>query len=138
VTERYAELLEQEMPPQLCRRLGLAKGSKYGDGTAMATIREAVNGSYRASREIREAIEGRVANRIEFSGPGGEEIKAVVDAKLSVGDLVGALRQIYGLQGPNLILLPSKLAESGAKSHTDFRHPDLAGNMPRVLRGTIW
>lgn len=57
------------------------------------------------SKEIREAIEGKARQRFEVSGVEGEQIKASVEAKISTGDFLGAIRAIYGLseptEGPN-------------------------------------
>ena len=64
---------------------------------AASLFRAACKGNPRAFKEILDRVEGKVANRIELSGIEGEAIQAKVDAKLSVNDLLGALRVIYGL-----------------------------------------
>jgi hypothetical protein len=98
ISTRYALLADVEVPERIRKKLKLPKGATLADAGVVALYGAMAEGKHGAAKEIREGIEGRAPQRIEFSGPDGEEIKAKVDARLSVNDLVGALRAIYGLQ----------------------------------------
>ena len=43
--------------------MGLPRGATHGDAIALARARQAINGKTDAAREIREAIEGKSAQR---------------------------------------------------------------------------
>lgn len=75
----------------------IVQDPQAADKLAKSIVKEANKGNHKAFKEIADRVEGKVANRVAFTGYDGEEIKATVNAKLSVGDLVGALRTIYGL-----------------------------------------
>jgi Family of unknown function (DUF5681) len=79
----------------------LLADEKTAMALARAMIKRALKGNVRAFKEIMDRVEGKVANRVEITGANGEELKAKVDAKLSIGDLIGALRHIYGLNYPD-------------------------------------
>src|SRR5208282_2366897 len=80
----------------------IVQNPKEADKLARGITREGKNGSVKAFKEIADRVEGKVRTHIEVTGPGGEDIKAIIDHKLNVGDLVGAIRAVYGLnaQGP--------------------------------------
>ncbi len=93
---------EIELPARIRKKLKLPEGATLADAGVLGIFTEMMKGKHGAAKEIREGIEGRAPQRIEFSGPDGEEIKAKVDARLSVGDLLGAIGAIYGVrsEGP--------------------------------------
>ena len=98
ISSRYALLAEVRLPERVRKKLKLPEGATLADAGVVALYSAMAEGKHGAAKEIREGIEGRAPQRIEFSGPDGEEIKAKIDAKLTVGDLLGALRAIYGLR----------------------------------------
>jgi hypothetical protein len=101
ITTALVFIGESELPDRWRKRLGLWKGASWFDAAALGVFQAAAKGNPAAAKEIREAIEGKSSQRVELTGAGGEEIKAKVDAKLAVGDLLGALHQIYGLKFPS-------------------------------------
>lgn len=76
----------------------IVQDPKEADKLARGITREAKNGSVKAFKEVADRTEGKVRTHVEVTGPGGEEIKHIVDAKLSVGDLLGAISTIYGVR----------------------------------------
>jgi hypothetical protein len=79
VSDRYAKLLELEVPPDLCIKLRIKKGTTFGDAIALRQALQAVvakNHSF--AKEIREAIEGKAPQRIEIASPEDGEINIVV------------------------------------------------------------
>jgi uncharacterized membrane protein len=103
--QRALSKLPEKIRKQMNQQLGeevLPKGALWAEANAVRRFVAAVVGKDGTSdsKEIREAIEGRARQRIEVTGAGGEEIKASVEAKMSTGDLLGAIRAIYGLTEP--------------------------------------
>jgi len=74
ITERYAETLEMQLPPVQRRQMEQDIGMKlpkkftFGDAIALRTAIEAMN-SVKATREMREAVEGRAPERIFVRAP---------------------------------------------------------------------
>jgi Family of unknown function (DUF5681) len=62
---------------------------------AKIVCREALKGKIDAAKEAADRTEGRSPQRHEVSGPDQAAIQ--VEAKLSTGDLLGAIAHIYGL-----------------------------------------
>lgn len=62
---------------------------------AKELARQAIAGKVQAAAELANRVEGTPTQRHEIGGPDGTA--AVVEAKISVGDLFGAIRAIYGL-----------------------------------------
>jgi hypothetical protein len=63
---------------------------------AKMVAREALRGKVQAAAELANRIEGTPTQRHELGGPDGLAMK--VEAKVSIGDLFGAIRTIYGLE----------------------------------------
>jgi hypothetical protein len=63
---------------------------------AKMVAREALKGKVAAAAELANRVEGTPTQRHELGGPDGMAVK--VEAKLSIGDLFGAIREIYGLE----------------------------------------
>jgi len=63
---------------------------------AKMVAREALRGKVQAAAELANRVEGTPTQRHEVSGTDGTSVK--VEAKLSIGDLFGAIRTIYGLE----------------------------------------
>jgi hypothetical protein len=63
---------------------------------AKMVAREALRGKVQAAAELANRVEGTPTQRHELGGPDGMAVK--VEAKLSIGDLFGAIREIYGLE----------------------------------------
>ena len=55
-----------------------------------------------AAAELANRVEGTPTEPHELGGPDGTSVK--VEAKLSIGDLFGAIRTIYGLKDSKKIL----------------------------------
>jgi hypothetical protein len=65
ISERYEVLAELELPRKDRIKHGLPEGATYGDALAIVMFRAALEGNPSAAREIREAIEGKTAQRQE-------------------------------------------------------------------------
>ncbi len=65
ISERYAECAEIALPEKERIKRGLARGATYGDALVFDQFNAALNGRTEAAREIREAIEGKAAQRME-------------------------------------------------------------------------
>lgn len=75
ITDEYFADSERPMPDRECKRLGLPKGSTFAQGQARQRSMDALQpGGYLASRELREAMEGKAPQRLEISGPEQKEI----------------------------------------------------------------
>jgi hypothetical protein len=79
ISDSYLALAEQEMPEELCVSLRLKKGATYRDAIALGQIRSAIKGKTEAAREIREAIEGKVTQRIALTDSDGDDLPAAGD-----------------------------------------------------------
>lgn len=76
LTQRYKEILEERLPTAECKKLGLKGTATIGDAIAMKMASQAYKkGDVLATREIREAVEGKATQRIELSGPDGSPIE---------------------------------------------------------------
>jgi hypothetical protein len=73
----------------------LANDPKNSEAAAKALFKFIRKGSYLHFREVCDRVEGKSKQRIEVTGDEGTAVK--VEARLSVGDLFGAIRAIYGL-----------------------------------------
>lgn len=62
---------------------------------AKIMAREALKGKVNAAKEIADRTDGTPRQTVEISGQYGTSVQ--VEAKLTAGDLIGALRDIYGL-----------------------------------------
>ncbi|MGB7728646.1 MAG: DUF5681 domain-containing protein [Candidatus Acidiferrum sp.] len=76
ISQRYRELMEQELPEIYRIKYGLAEGATFADGIALAMAKDALEGKPAAVREIREAIEGKAGPRQENVGQ--ERVEFVV------------------------------------------------------------
>jgi hypothetical protein len=94
ISERYAVMVETQLPKDVCRKLNLPEGATYGDALAMGQVNAAMRGDTSAAREIREAVEGKVTARHEISGPDGGPVK------MNHEDMIRKIREIYGLNYP--------------------------------------
>jgi hypothetical protein len=73
LSDAYREILASEFPKDLARKMGLRIGSTWLDAIATQAARTALKlteGGTSARKEIREAIEGRAKQRIEFGEAG--------------------------------------------------------------------
>jgi hypothetical protein len=80
LSDRYEALLESKLPEELRRPLKLPAGALWGDAIALVSARTALRSSETGvtqRKEIREAIEGRAAQRIEVH-PFGDGPTALV------------------------------------------------------------
>ncbi len=77
ISDRYAERAEAALPEEERLKRGLPRGATYGDALAFDQFNAALNGRTEAAREIREAIEGKAAQR-EISEPGKKDIEVHV------------------------------------------------------------
>jgi hypothetical protein len=76
----------------------IVQNPEAADKLARAIYKVGAKGDTRAFKEIADRVQGKVRTQIELTGIDGEEIKHIVDAKLSVGDLLGAISTIYGVR----------------------------------------
>ena len=67
-------MAEQPLPDDLRRKLHLDKGATWGDAVSYRLFVAAFKGQPTAARELREAVEGRAAQRIELTGAGGKPL----------------------------------------------------------------
>lgn len=70
ITEAYERWANQRLPERLRRTLDragaeLPANATYADAAALGLLRSSIKGNAVALREIREAIEGKVADRVE-------------------------------------------------------------------------
>ena len=69
MTDEYFADLNEPIPPKECKRLGLPKGTLFARGHARQRNLDGIQpGGYLASKEIREAIEGKAPLRLEIQG----------------------------------------------------------------------
>ena len=64
ISDRYAHLAEEKLPENIRKKLKLGPGATYGDAIALRTFQAAFEGDIAATREVREAIEGKATIRV--------------------------------------------------------------------------
>ena len=69
ISDRYAYVAEETLPESIQRKLKLGPGATYGDAIALLTFHAALEGDIAATREIREAIEGKSTIRTDDDQP---------------------------------------------------------------------
>ncbi len=79
ISDRYAERAETALPEEERIKRGLPRGATYGDALAFDQFNAALNGRTEAAREIREAIEGKAAQRISEPAKKDIRIRVVYD-----------------------------------------------------------
>ncbi len=70
ISDRYAILADMKMPDEMRRKLQMPEGSTFGDAVAFRIFMGALKGAPASAREIREAIEGKAAQRIDVTSGG--------------------------------------------------------------------
>ena len=70
LTDAYTALLDQNIPPDLARKLQISESSTYAEVIAMALVREAVKGKVNAAAELADRAEGRVMERVQVNRMG--------------------------------------------------------------------
>jgi hypothetical protein len=75
LTDEYFADLERPMPPKMCKKLDLPIGSTFARGHARQRNLDGLeSGGYLASKEMREAIEGKAPIRLEIQGTERKEV----------------------------------------------------------------
>lgn len=75
ITDEYAALANIEVPPQILKRLKLPPGLTFAQANAVRRFVDALmKGGYQASKEIREAMEGKAPMRMEIVGTERKEV----------------------------------------------------------------
>ena len=96
ISDSYLAMTEQELPEELRDSLRLKKGATYRDAIALGQIRSAIKGKTEAAREIREAIEGKVTQRISLTDSEGDDLPAAGDGAgefaQRISELTNAIR----------------------------------------------
>jgi hypothetical protein len=69
ISSLYLELARRVLPEELRLELQLEAGATYGYALAKALFDGAIKGDVRATREIRESIEGKAPQRRNQEGP---------------------------------------------------------------------
>ena len=70
ISDRYAYIAEQKLPESIQKKLKLEPGATYGDAVALRTFYAALEGDIAAAtREVREAIEGKSTIRTDEERP---------------------------------------------------------------------
>jgi hypothetical protein len=69
ISDRYAYIAEEKLPENIQKKLKLEPGATYGDAVALRTFHAALEGDIAATREIREAIEGKSTIRTDDERP---------------------------------------------------------------------
>jgi hypothetical protein len=69
ISDRYAHIAEEKLPENIRKNLKLGPGATYGDAIAMRTFQAALEGDIAATREVREAIEGKTTIRMDDERP---------------------------------------------------------------------
>jgi hypothetical protein len=64
ISDRYAHIAEVKLPENIRKKLKLGPGATYGDAIALRTFQAALEGDIAATREVREAIEGKATIRV--------------------------------------------------------------------------
>lgn len=70
ISDRYEKLADLPMPDDIRRKLKMPEGSTFGDAVAFRIFLGAIKGAPAAARELREAIEGKAAQRIDVTSGG--------------------------------------------------------------------
>ena len=70
LTDAYAALLGQTVPPEIARQLRISESSTYAEVVAMALLKEAVKGKVNAAAELADRVEGRVMERVQVDHRG--------------------------------------------------------------------
>ena len=65
ITESYIEMADQELPPEMCQRLGMKPGSTFAHAVARGQFINAIKGDVKNANEIRQAIEGNPNQRVK-------------------------------------------------------------------------
>ena len=69
ISDRYTYIAEVKLPESIQKKLKLEPGATYGDAVAVRTFHAALEGDIAATREIREAIEGKSTIRTDDEQP---------------------------------------------------------------------
>ncbi len=67
ITDCYIRMADEKMPPDMCKQLGMKRGSTFADALARGQFIKAIKGEAKNASEIREAIEGKATQPIEVS-----------------------------------------------------------------------
>jgi hypothetical protein len=94
ISERYAFIAEIPLPEDVRKKFKMPIGVTFGDAGAIGTFLAMVAGKHGAAREIREAIEGKTAQRIEVVGGDSGPVK------VSLAETIERIREFYGLGPP--------------------------------------
>jgi hypothetical protein len=90
ISDRYLELAEQELPEKYRIKYGLPEGATFGDALAVVMFEAALAGKAEAAREIREAIEGKTAQRQETIDPESRDVNVqVINSRRAVDFCLG-------------------------------------------------
>ena len=79
ITERYAEILEEELPENIRVAMKLKKGATWGDAAVLSTMRDAVKtGDVGTLKEIADRVEGKARQRIEMQLSGSVDLFEII------------------------------------------------------------
>jgi hypothetical protein len=126
ITERYALVADLPLPDAIRRQLKLEPGATWGDAAALGTFRSAVKGNWGASREIREALEGKSTQRVELTGESG----GPVATKLDLGSTIAAIREFYGITGDRRPTPPNDSGLEAKQSDSTLSLPEKMAERP--------
>ncbi len=90
ITDAYLKRAKHPLPKELRLKLNLPEKATYADALALGQFRKGITGDAAAAKEVREAIEGKATQRVEFSGD--------VPAGLGLLEALDQLREVYGLR----------------------------------------
>jgi hypothetical protein len=67
LSESFQILGRSPMPPGMCRSLGVPAGTTWAMGAALGIARAAIDGNVSAAKEFREAIEGKITEKVDLT-----------------------------------------------------------------------
>ena len=78
ISDRYAELAQEEVPEKVRIKFGRPEGATFADALVMVMFKSALEGNTHAVREIRESIEGKIVQRQETIKPKQRTMKVQI------------------------------------------------------------
>jgi hypothetical protein len=75
ITMRLVKMLEERLPEDIRKKLGLPKKATWADAMIRRAVAEAVTGNIAAMNSIADRVEGSAPRRLELVTPEDKEVK---------------------------------------------------------------